>query len=136
MPTQTEVFLGKICEESSLSSWSHPHGAVLNVVRRPEVLCRRVISLVEEGLEGVQDDLHIVSHGRVSSISLIIDDAGRELSPQSGETEKITFSGSGRSLTPPGRRAWATATGFRDSRKFEAMTRCVRLEPKKKPPPW
>ena len=72
MPTQTEVFLGKICEESSLSSWSHPHGAVLNVVRRPEVLCRRVISLVEEGLEGVQDDLDIVSHGRASSMTLAI----------------------------------------------------------------
>ena len=50
---------------------------------RPEALRGRLIAFVEEGLEGVQDDLHVVGHGRASSISLMIDDAGRELSTAS-----------------------------------------------------
>src|SRR6202045_4183536 len=56
---------------------------VLNVVRRPETLRGGVVPLVEKGIEGVQDDLHVVGHGRASSISLMIDDAGRELSTAS-----------------------------------------------------
>src|SRR6202022_424970 len=53
---------------------------VLNVVRRPETLRGGVVPLVEKSFEGVQDDLHVVGHGGASSISLMIDDAGRELS--------------------------------------------------------
>jgi hypothetical protein len=53
---------------------------VLDIVRRPEALRRRLVAFVEEGLEGAQDDLHGVGHRRASSISLMIGDAGRELS--------------------------------------------------------
>src|ERR1700738_1587457 len=53
---------------------------VLSVVRRPETLRGGVVALVEKGFEGVQNDLHIVGHGGDSSISLMIDDVGRELS--------------------------------------------------------
>src|ERR1700719_1060577 len=50
---------------------------VLNVVRRPETLRGGVVALVEKSLEGVQDDLHVVGHGSASSISVMIDDAGK-----------------------------------------------------------
>src|SRR3984893_15586666 len=53
---------------------------VLNVVWRPETLRGGVVALVEKGFKGVQDDLHIVGHGGASSIRLMIDDVGRELS--------------------------------------------------------
>src|ERR1700730_1521721 len=68
--------------EKSLASGRNV-GTVLNVVRRPETLRGGVVALVEKGLEGVQDDLDVVGHGSASSISLMIDDAGRELSTAS-----------------------------------------------------
>src|SRR6266851_7613090 len=57
----------------------------ITLVRRPETLRGDVVALVEKGLEGVQDDLHVVGHGSASSISLMIDDAGRELSTASAQ---------------------------------------------------
>src|ERR1700676_3867295 len=68
--------------EKSLASGRNVR-TVLNVVRRPETLRGGVVALVEKGLEGVQDDLHVVGHGSASSISLMIDDVGRELSTAS-----------------------------------------------------
>src|ERR1700694_4371873 len=65
--------------EKSLASGRNVR-AVLNVVRRPETLRGGVVPLVEKSFEGVQDDLHVVGHGGASSISLMIDAAGRELS--------------------------------------------------------
>src|SRR5260370_17419180 len=68
--------------EKSLASGRNVR-TVLNVVRRPETLRGGVVPLVEKGFEGVQDDLHVVGHGYASSIILMIDDAGRELSTAS-----------------------------------------------------
>src|SRR5258707_7634072 len=68
--------------EKSLASGRNVR-TVLNVVRRPEMLRGGVVTLVEKGFEGVQDDLHVVGHGGASSISLMIDDAGREPSTAS-----------------------------------------------------
>src|ERR1700747_1082767 len=68
--------------EKSLASGRNVR-TVLNVVRRPETLRGGVVPLVEKGLEGGQNNLHFVGHDCTSSISLMIDNAGRELSTAS-----------------------------------------------------
>src|SRR6266542_6215692 len=103
--------------------------AVLDVVRRPVALCRFVVTLVEQGVEALQDESLVLFRCRLHESSLV--DHSRNAGARAGVESTIPFA-----RCAGGRRYIVRTTRSRPCRSSCARTASQALSSGQTSPPW